>query len=305
MQFIDLCGFWRKLGALCVAGLLVAGVAAVVNAAPLAQSASDGEALFQEKCVACHTIGGGRLVGPDLQGVTGQQERAWLERWIREPDKMLAEGDPIATQLLQESNNVPMPNLGLTETQVASLLAYLESQAGGATPPQSASTQAPSSTGAVAPQPTPAQATPPVGDPAIGRALFTGNTRFANGGPPCMGCHSIAGLGALGGGALGPDLTPAFNKYGEAGLASFLATVPTLTMNAVWARQPLTPDEQASMWSFLQQASVTERPIQALGQLSALAVAGAIILIVLAHLFWHKRLVAVRRPLVERARISA
>ncbi|MCL4830860.1 MAG: c-type cytochrome [Caldilineaceae bacterium] len=299
MQFIDLFGFWRKVGALCVAGLLVAGVAAVVNAAPLAQSASDGEALFKAQCVACHTIGGGNLVGPDLQGVTGRQERAWLERWIREPDKMLAEGDPIATQLLQESNNVPMPNLGLTETQVASLLAYLESQAGGATAPESAPQSAPQSA------PDQAQVTLPVGAPAIGRSLFTGSMRFANGGPPCMGCHSIAGLGALGGGALGPDLTPAFNKFGETGLANFLATSPTLTMNAVWTRQPLTPDEQASIWSFLRQASVTERPIQALGQLSALAIVGAAVLIFLAHLYWRKRLVAVRRPLVERARISA
>lgn len=96
------------------------------GATALFQSAQEGEKLFQEKCAACHTIGQGTLVGPDLQGVTTQRERDWLARWIKEPDKMLAEGDPIATQLLQEFNNVPMPNLGLTEQQVEALIAYLQ-----------------------------------------------------------------------------------------------------------------------------------------------------------------------------------
>jgi hypothetical protein len=66
------------------------------------------------------------VVGPDLQGVTARRERDWLARWIKEPDKMLAEGDPIGTQQLQEFNNVPMPNLGMTEQQVDTLIAYLQ-----------------------------------------------------------------------------------------------------------------------------------------------------------------------------------
>ncbi|HJL69470.1 MAG TPA: cytochrome c [Anaerolineales bacterium] len=93
---------------------------------PSAQSAREGQVLFQEICVACHTIGSGIVVGPDLQGVTARRERDWLARWIKEPDKMLAEGDPIGTQQLQEFNNVPMPNLGMTDQQVDTLIAYLQ-----------------------------------------------------------------------------------------------------------------------------------------------------------------------------------
>lgn len=44
--------------------------------------AIEGQALFQEKCVACHTIGQGDRVGPDLAGVTARRSHAWLEAWI-------------------------------------------------------------------------------------------------------------------------------------------------------------------------------------------------------------------------------
>lgn len=276
-------GMGRGLSALCLAALLTAGVVYLAGAESPAQSAGEGEALFTQKCAACHTIGGGRLVGPDLQGVTERRTTEWLTTWISAPDQVLAANDPIAAQLFQEYNSVPMPNLGLSQTEVASLIAYIGGTQGSVVAPPAAAS----------------------GDAAIGKALFTGARRFQNGGPPCMGCHSVSGLGALGGGALGPDLTPAFNKFGEAGLVAFLNGIPTATMNAVWSRQPLTPDEQADLSAFLQQASISERPIQALGQLAALAIAGAALMIAAAHLRWRKRLPGVRRPMVERARRAA
>lgn len=274
----------RRVGALCLLASILL-TAHPVTAAPAAQTPAAGEKIFQEKCTACHTIGKGPLVGPDLQGVTQTRDRAWLTRWIMQPDVVLAEQDPIAVQLLAQYNNVPMPNLGLNESQVAALLAYLESQAGGAA-------------GAVQPA---APAALPVGDPAAGRALFMGTARFQNGGPPCLACHSIAGIGALGGGTLGPDLTAAFNKYGDAGLAVFLNTTPTLTMNAVWSRQPLIPQEQADLWAFLQQASLAARDPATLNQLIGLSVVGCAALLLLAQLWWRRRLRGVRRPMVARA----
>lgn len=56
----------------------------------------DGGALFKAKCSACHTIGGGRLVGPDLQGVTATRDRNWLMGFITAPDQVIAKGDPVA-----------------------------------------------------------------------------------------------------------------------------------------------------------------------------------------------------------------
>ena len=290
----------RGLAVYCLIGLLFIGFAYVVDAAPPAQTPEDGQKIFQEKCVGCHTIGKGTLVGPDLQGVTQKQDKAWLTQWISAPDKMLAAKDPIAMQLFAEYKSIAMPNMGLADDQVASLIAYLETQTGSSTSAaQTAQPQQPQ------PQPQPAPAAL-VGDPTAGKALFTGVQRLQNGGPPCMGCHSVGGIGALGGGALGPDLSGAYVKYnGDAGLTAFLNSVPTVTMNAVWTRQPLTPQEQANLAAFFKQVSVTERPIDAVGQLAVLAVIGMVVLLLIAQLYWRKRLVAVRQPMVQRSRLAS
>lgn len=90
----------------------------------------DGAYLFQSRCSACHTIGKGDGVGPDLAGVTTRRDRGWLARYLAEPDRMLAEGDPIATRLFAKYENIPMPNLRLAKDEIATLLSYLEGQRG-------------------------------------------------------------------------------------------------------------------------------------------------------------------------------
>jgi len=247
--------------------------------APPAQAAADGEALFKSLCVGCHTIGGGPLVGPDLEGVTTRTDPQWLAGFIAAPDKVLAAGDPTATALRKQYNNVQMPNLGLSQDQVAALIAYLQAPGGASAPTPAAVTAA--------------------GDPTRGKALFLGSLHFQNGGPPCMSCHSIDDAGILGGGAMGPNLTQAFAKYGDAGLASALATIPFPTMKPIFADGPLTPQEQADLHAYIQSAAgqpQTNRLVPFL----ALSLAGWIGLMIVIGIIWRRRLRAVRRPLVAR-----
>jgi protein SCO1 len=87
-----------------------------------------GVLLFQSRCSACHTIGKGDAVGPDLAGVTTRRARDWLVRYLRAPEQMLAEQDAIAVALLAKYKNVPMPNLRLSDGEIAMVLSYLEAQ---------------------------------------------------------------------------------------------------------------------------------------------------------------------------------
>ncbi len=87
---------------------------------------SRGENLYRTRCMACHTIGGGDKLGPDLKGVAASRDRKWLTRWLMEPDKMLAEKDPIALALKARFRNLPMPNLSLNEIDAAALIEHME-----------------------------------------------------------------------------------------------------------------------------------------------------------------------------------
>jgi protein SCO1/2 len=126
------------------------------QAAPIDLS-DKGRYIFATHCAACHTIGHGDKIGPDLLGVTNTRERAWLAKFISTPDKVLAEKDPVATALFEKYKQVIMPNLRLAQVDLESLLNFLQTQtvaphtdtpATGATTSGS-STAAPSSSGAV------------------------------------------------------------------------------------------------------------------------------------------------------------
>lgn len=102
--------------------------------APDIRQISDGEMKYRNLCSSCHVISGGlakvpnaRQVGPDLFGVVDNRDRAWLQRWLAEPDKMLAEQDPIAVAL-QQQYAVAMPNFSLSATDVQALIEYMEQE---------------------------------------------------------------------------------------------------------------------------------------------------------------------------------
>ena len=135
--------------------------------------------------------------------------------------------------------------------------------------------------------------------PSAGKDLFTGATQFTNGGPSCLSCHSIAGIGSLGGGALGPDLTGAYVKYGgDKGMAAVLASLPFPTMQPIFKGRSLTPAEQADLLAFLNQASHAQRPGGAIWKLVLLGLAAAGLGLALAFVIWR------RRRLVVRSRIA-
>jgi len=90
---------------------------------------TDGQYLFATKCAACHTIGHGDRVGPDLAGITSARDRKWLTQYIETPDEVLARGDPIAKALFTKYDQVRMPNLSLSEVETKALIGFLDRKA--------------------------------------------------------------------------------------------------------------------------------------------------------------------------------
>ena len=111
----------------------VAGKDTYANAPTHLPQMSRGEELYRTRCSSCHSLGAPadslaalRAIGPDLAGITKQRDRAWLTRWLKEPDRMLAEKDPLATALFLKYNKLAMPNLRLSDKEVAQVLSFLE-----------------------------------------------------------------------------------------------------------------------------------------------------------------------------------
>jgi protein SCO1/2 len=87
-----------------------------------------GKNLFTARgCFGCHTVGKGKLAGPDLAGVTERREADWLRKWLKTPDEMLA-SDPAAQAMLKEYNNQKMPNMKLKDEEVEALLHYMAAE---------------------------------------------------------------------------------------------------------------------------------------------------------------------------------
>lgn len=255
-----------------ILGLLIMSWQLVLpaSAGSLHQSAEEGAQIYQQSCQACHSIGKGDMVGPDLQGVTQRRDTAWLVQFITQPDVVLASGDTVAQELLQKYG-VPMPNLGITDAQAQSLIAYLE---------------APDAVAAA-----PAAPALPAGQADAGKALFTGQTGLANGGTPCIACHSTLGVGSAGGGVLGPDLTNVNTRLGTAGLTSALQTLPFPTMQGIFNTRPLTQQEQSDLLAYLQQTDQQTVVSSAMNinLFWGIGIGGALILLAIMLLFWPRQ----------------
>jgi protein SCO1/2 len=128
---------------------LAKGESTAVNydAAPHIDISNRGRYIFGSQCAACHTIGHGDKIGPDLFGVASVRETEWLRRFIAESDKVIAEKDPIAMALYKKYKQVNMPNTRLTPEDVNELVKFLQTQV--AAPPAAETTPEPPKSSAV------------------------------------------------------------------------------------------------------------------------------------------------------------
>ncbi len=103
---------WAMLALFVGVGLLYSWrvyVASPIDEAPLDALAWEGKRVYQRyNCVACHQIFGlGGYLGPDLTNVTGRRDGATVRAFLRH-------------------GTARMPALGLSEEEVAAVVAFLE-----------------------------------------------------------------------------------------------------------------------------------------------------------------------------------
>jgi len=254
-----------------------------------AASGQETSDYFRQNCMNCHTIGGGRLTGPDLKEVLGRKDREWLIKFLMDPKGVIATGDPYALKILEESRNVPMPTLpGLNRDRAERLLDLIDSES---KLPESQFKGLQISTKPFT-----------EADRSLGHDLFTGRVRLSAGGTSCISCHSIHGTSALGGGRLGPDLTNVFERLkGRTALSAWLMAPGTETMQPIFKNHPMTADEINALVAYFD-VCAGETPIDPTGYRIAtllMGVATAIGLVFGFDTVWKRRFHSVRRVLVD------
>jgi mono/diheme cytochrome c family protein len=261
-----------------------------------------GEELFKSNCSSCHSIGKGKIVGPDLSGVYNKMNNDWLISFIKSSQSMVKSGDKDAVAIFNEYK-VPMPDFNLSDQQITDILDYIKQtdgaqpQAGGQAPGQTTGTDttktqgapADSTQGTAAAQ---ADTTSVTGKMiGLGSSLYYGYTRFLNGAAPCLTCHNINDPSFLGGGKLAIDLSASYTKLGPQGITAILKNPPFPPMK-VAIKGAITDEEAAALNSLLKSVSMESayvKPVPSGMIFFVLGFVCALFIIVFTIIFYDER----------------
>lgn len=178
---------------------------------------------FTMKCAGCHTIGGGKLTGPDLKDAA-----AWklpdIATKIKTMEKKVGPLTPEEIQALGKFIQDPKVHERLTAEQER--IARAE------------------------------EAKYEKGDPNKGTDLFFGRVALAHGGLACAACHRTGDPGA----SMGPDLVPVFGKMGMTPLVSACEKTPFRVMDAAYRDHAVTHQEAIHLAKYLESVS-TKTPV--------------------------------------------
>ncbi|MCH8233935.1 MAG: cytochrome c [Bacteroidetes bacterium] len=253
----------------------------------------DGESIFKLNCAACHTIGKGTLIGPDLANVHLRRNRDWLFKIIRSSQTLINSGDETAIALFKQFNMVQMPDqTAFTDDDLNAILTYIEGESPEYIPETETTVAQADET------PVEVEITGKPVDEATkedilnGRLLFSGETRLENGGPACLTCHNVLNDNLIGGGLLAKDLTEAFTRLNENGIKAMVSNPPFPVMRTAYDNHPVNSDETYLITAFLKFAD-QERYYQHHRDYQArflyTGIAGFIVLLIVFTVIWRKR----------------
>ncbi len=254
--------------------LFLASLTAAFLLNPGDAQAKSGKEIFTTVCVACHTVGGGKLIGPDLLGVTERREADWLLKFVKSSDTLVKAGDKRAIALLA-AFGVPMPDQKLSDDEIRAVLEYTKQLPAGTKP----------------------KALPKIKKATkeqivLGRQIFQGEQRLKNGGPSCISCHDVTADAIISGGILAPELTTVFGRLGGDWVRVVLGSHPFPVMQQAYKDHPFEEAEVTAIVGFLESVSATQRnhmPRDTGIMLAISGVVGVILLLGFYSLVWGRR----------------
>lgn len=104
--------------------------------------AQDGGQLFKQNCAVCHSIGKGKLVGPDLKGTHSKYEEEWLLKWIKSSQSLVKKKDPLAVKAFNDNNQIPMPDQNLPDGDIKAIIGFIKAESEAADAPKETATPA-------------------------------------------------------------------------------------------------------------------------------------------------------------------
>ena len=254
--------------------------------------ANEGEQLFNKTCAACHTIGKGRLVGPDLLNITEKRSQEWLIPFIKSSTSMIKSGDAEAIAIFKEYNNLLMPDNPYSDAQIISILEYIN-QGGSNLVGQESAVAVDILSGTTAE------------NINTGLRLFSGSQQLTNGGAACTSCHKVRDERIFSSGTLAKDLSESFDVMGSAGMAAVIKSPPFPVMQVAYTNHALTEEEVINLTAYLKSVSkerIYQRP-RDFSMIFAIfgLIAFSMILMSTIILYFKRKKFPVNREILERS----
>lgn len=250
--------------------------------------AQDGEQLFQQ-CKACHSIGQGKLLGPDLLDMSKRRDANWLKNFIKSSQTMVKIGDADAVAIFEEYNKLVMIDYNLPDADINAIIKYVDSfstdsEVGDETTSASDSLAAVEAAEYLVSIDTDENR-------IKGKALFEGERKFKNGGASCVSCHHANTTESFQGGLLAADLTKSFSRNGGfPGIKGILEFPPYPAMKDAYQNAAITKDESIKLQVFLMHADEENLVAESsLLDLIKYGILGVLALLVVISLVWFKR----------------
>ncbi len=219
---------------------------------------------FFYRCAGCHTVGGGKLTGPDLITST-KWEDSELKSAIKKMEKNvgpISEADLSGLVSFLKSLNV--------SSRIAQQKERVEAKLRASLPPASFDE---------------------------GRKLFSGQKPLANGGPACYSCHLYKNAG----GSLGFNLTTIKEKLAPVALQSAIENSSYKVMRAIYEKHPVTKEEALHLAEYLSYPEkVDGRPGLGIETITALASALSAVFFVFLYVFNRGRKGSTRDKLLNK-----